>query len=439
MTVIKRNLLLDLLSAKYPKTSPYLDIFDYLQFDLNTRIYSYGEHIGSPHEGKKTKYQSSVAALKQTLYNLYLKVNKENSLQADFNIMSSAYFSLENIFTDSGINVISPPWMFGKRNVIYDKELFDATNGIKAILATGDFKTLLSEKFHQSVLTFRSLFKEYILANNVKALFIPQDITFFEKLSIDLLRELGLPTFNFIHGLPGLYNSTDYNRTDYLVVWGNAIKHNFVKGGIPESKIIVNGHPKYSGIQHSPTLRFELENVLILTKSTLGSQFSEDIIRSDRGNLIYYLESIKSVLVSLGVSKATVRLHPSANALWYKKFVDTSFFKFDQSDLMETLGRTTLVIGCTSTVFLESLMAGVNYVVYEPEIEKGLLVDYLKSVPPFDGSDSNVPVAKNIDTLRTLLKEKVKVNTKVLTDYIAQSYDTGMIMDIIKIHSDKRD
>lgn len=240
-----------------------------------------------------------------------------------------------------------------------------------------------------------------------------------------------LPTFNFIHGLPGIYNSIDYNRTDYLVVWGESIKNNFVKVGFDPDKIIVNGHPKYNILKLNHSLRFNLENILIITKSPNGSQFSESVILGDRSNLIFYLLSIKKVLEKLGVKSVRLRPHPGENIDWYYKYIDKNFFTRDYQNLGTSLKYSTLVIGGTSTTFLEALIEGINYVVYEPSFENNKLIDGFFPVAPFDGSDKKVPVAKSEDELDEILVKKKFVDVTVLGDYISNEFNTDVILKLI--------
>src|ERR1019366_4315214 len=99
--------------------------------------------------------------------------------------------------------------------------------------------------------------------------------------------------------------------------------------------------------------------------------------------------------------------------------------------LKESIEKSTLVIGPTSTVFLECLYYGVNYLVYEPAIGNMDLVNF-KLVPPFDGTELNVPVAKNEKELEYILNNKEKVNTSFFSEYIKTPFDLSFINNIIK-------
>lgn len=429
---MKRNLLLNFFNEANVNNENDTDILDYLQFDLNTKIYSFGFQFKNPAESKKTLKQRSKSQLFQFIIKshafLYSYLKKSSNSKI---ILSSAYFNLDRKIESREFLIVTPPWLFGKNQKHYEFSMFNKSLTISNKLKN-NFRDLITPDFFLLAKQYRNDFKEYVVKYKVCALFLPQDIGFFEKLAIDVFKELNLPTFLFIHGLPGLYNEYDNNRTNYLVVWGEAIKNNYIKAGYNPDKIIVNGHPKYNNIKHNNSLRFSLDNILIITKSPNGSQYSESLILGDRSNLIFYLLSIKKVLEKLGVKSVRLRPHPSENISWYYKFIDENFFTRDYPNLATSLKNSTLVIGGTSTTFLEALIEGVNYVVYEPLLEKNKLIDGFCPVAPFDGSEKKVPVAKSEEELDEILVKKKFVDSTVLSDYISNEFNTDVILKLLK-------
>jgi hypothetical protein len=429
---MKRNLLLNFLNEESKNSTDDKKILEYLQFDLNTKIYSFGTQFKNPNESKKTVKEKLKSHLFQFIIKLqalmYSFLKKDSSTKV---ILSSAYFNLDDKIESKEFLIVSPPWLFGKNQQHLDFSMFNKSLTISNKLKN-NFNDLINPYFFSLAKQYKIDFKEYVVKFKVCALFLPQDIGFFEKLAIDVFNDLKLPTFNFIHGLPGIYNSIDYNRADYLVVWGESIKSNFVKIGFDPDKIIVNGHPKYNNIKLNHSLAFNLDNILIITKSLNGSQFSESVILGDRSNLIFYLLSIKRVLEKLGVKSVRLRPHPSENIDWYYKYIDEKFFIRDYSHLKTSLMNSTSVIGGTSTTFLEALIEGVNYVIYEPLLENNKLIDGFCPVAPFDGSDKKVPVAKSEDELEEILVKKKFVDVTVLSDYISNEFNTDTILNLIK-------
>ena len=51
---MKRNLLLNFLNEANAKSENDKEILEYLQFDLNNKIYSFGSQFKNPNESKKT-------------------------------------------------------------------------------------------------------------------------------------------------------------------------------------------------------------------------------------------------------------------------------------------------------------------------------------------------------------------------------------------------
>ncbi|MFN4152659.1 MAG: hypothetical protein ACK4IX_17080, partial [Candidatus Sericytochromatia bacterium] len=275
--------------------------------------------------------------------------------------------------------------------------------------------------------SFTSLYKH----KNVKALFLAQDMNFFQKIIIKAFKENNKKSFIFLHGLPARYNNIDDNRTDYLLVWGDKIKENYINKGVDKNKIFSVGHPLYQKYERK-NLRFSLDNILVITKSLPGAPISsdEELLFQDRSRILLYLYSIQNTLSKFGVNNVRLRVHPSENINWYMKYVDKKFYTPDYNNLKESIEKSTLLIGPMSTLLLESIYYGVNYLLYEPNYEGYSLLNE-KIVEPFDGSDKNIPVAKNEDELYEILKERVLVNPDCFHDYIKTPFDIKFIKDLI--------
>jgi hypothetical protein len=229
--------------------------------------------------------------------------------------------------------------------------------------------------------------------------------------------------------LPGRYNLIDDNRADFLIVWGNRIKKYYIDAGFNAEKIIVCGHPYYRE-PVSGNLRFGLTDILVLPKIAVGSPHSDGCNLYDRGNLIVYLFLIKKVLETLGVSSVRIRFHPSSNPEWHYKFINRKFFIRDKLPLQDSLRKATLVIGPTSTVFLDAIYAGVDYIIFEPVMED---LDILNEqiVPPFDGSEQGIPVARNMHELELMIRDKVSVEPSILQEYIKTPFDVNNLKELI--------
>jgi hypothetical protein len=230
--------------------------------------------------------------------------------------------------------------------------------------------------------------------------------------------------------MPGRYNSIDEHRSDYLIVWGEKIKEYYINNGFSPNRVLVSGHPYYGSIS-GKYLRSDLSDILVLAKIGVGVHHSDGVRLYDRGNIIVYLLEVQNVLKQRGVKKVRLRLHPSAGKDWIYKFIDKDFFELDVLPLDVSLKRCSLVIGPASTVFLEAIHAGVNYLVFEPS-ENDITILNEPLVPPFDGSENDIPVAKNEAELAYNLKNNMMVNPEVLNGYISAPFDIGFLREIIQ-------
>ena len=392
---------------------------DLLKHELDQRIYYYGQHFKYPRE----KDANRVLDLRRRLYyflkdilTFYLmaKVPRKNGVKT---VVSNAYFSVNEKLAGLGLNVLRP-----MHNLVMGQPTIGNFKILKEFIAidkkirNGDFNELLSGDFFKKIDLFIDHSAEYYKSIRADALIVPNDAAFFEQLNIKIFKKLGKPSFIFLHGLPGRYNIYDENQTDFLIVWGKKIKQNYVDIGFDPEKIIVSGHPFYEKLPPG-SLRYGFDDILIISKSLNGAPHWDGARLTDRGNLIVYLNQIKDSLEKIGVKRARLRVHPSENIDWYFKFIDQNFFTADNLSLQNSLKKSTLVIGPTSTVFLESIYYGVNYLVYEPTLNNIDISGYAP-VPPFDGLDPKVPVTKNEVELQQILRRKTTLDRTIFNDYI---------------------
>jgi len=409
-------------------------ILESLKYELDQHIYYYGKQFKYPKE-KQEDFACKISKERIKIILEYCIVlapylfgsNLNNSKK---NILSNAYFSINHELSKFNFNVYRPPWSIGRDfNVIVNQKILREVRYFKRSFEKESFIGLISQEFIDKIHLFKSTLKQYFIDSDIRAVFIPNDMGFFENISINIFREINRPSFVFLHGLPGRYNNIDDNKSDYLIVWGEKIKENYVTVGVNPAKILVSGHPYYKKLNFT-NLRFNLDAPLIITKSMNGAQHNDEVRLSDRGNLILYLYMIQSVLSKFGVNRVRFRPHPSENSSWYFKFIDKNFFQVDQESLPISLGKSTIVIGPTSTVFLEAIYHGVNYICFEPSKNDIGLINF-KLVPPFDGSDVRLPVAENEEQFEQLIKDKAKVDVSIFNDYISTPFDLSFVKSLI--------
>ena len=416
----------------FSRIAPYNSYYLFLlQYELDKRMYHFGDHFKGHREVRVGFIANLITILRRHLKGIFLSFKfLGHKPSASLKIWSTAYFRVDDHFRGTQYMIARPPWSPGVRSkILFNYKLYRHTVRIKNTIEFGEVRSLMSESFFNEIRDYRSVLKKFIIENNVRAVFLHENMSFFEKLVCGIMSDLRRPTFLFNHGLPYYLKSCD-NLSDYFVVWGEAVKRNYVKVGFNEDRILVSGHPAYL-LHNEIKLKFEFSDILVLTKSMNGIPFCDYYTLRDRAYCIVYLNMIQDVLMTLGVKKSRFRPHPSENVEWFLKYVDNNFYFVDRESLPDSLARTTLVIGPTSTVFLESLYKSVNYVVFEPRIGKNYTFDTSLPTPPFDGSDERIPCAVSVEELHDILTNKKKVDEKVLFDYVSRSFVNKEILDII--------
>jgi hypothetical protein len=406
--------------------------YDLIQYELDHKIYYFGDNFKNHYEirvGPLFKIKSTVKKL-ATFTIVFFKTTflfKKNTHK----IWNSANFNFDSHFNSSEHACGSPPWHPRIKSTFnFDFKLYLLTIRIKNKLEFYHANELVESSFFKEIDIYILALKNYIIENKIVAVFLPQTMGFFEKVIVYIFKELGRPTFLFNHGLPYYWGSCD-NLANYFVVWGSAIKGNYVKKGYNENNIIVSGHPLYRKLEIK-NLKFDLDNILILTKSMNGIPSYDEYTLRDRSNCIVYLNMIQLVLKSLGVTRVRFRPHPSENSNWYLKYIDNNFYSVDTEKLAKSLKLSTVVIGPTSSVFLESLLAQVNYVIFEPTLDNGNSFDNVRFVPPFDNTDTRVPIANDIDSLLEILNKKIRVDTSIINEYCLPEFNVEAITRILK-------
>ncbi|QJB40626.1 hypothetical protein HF324_23435 [Chitinophaga oryzae] len=404
-------------------------LYDNLRYVLEGQVYYYGNHfLFSNERRQKAKDIIQWKELLKTGYAYYNFVRK-NGKDAAPRVLSNAYFNFNAELERLGYAVLAPCWSFrkGDRQLFGDMAFYKAMKQIRKRVFGSDFNDLTSEDFSKAYYAFRSKLADKVVESDVKALFVPNDVSFFENLSINVFKELKKPSFIFLHGLPGRYNIIDENRTDYLIVWGNRIKQHYIDTGFSANKIFVAGHPFYKQLSVKE-VRSGMTDILVLAKVGLGSPHSDGMTLYDRGAQIVYLLEIQKVLQQKGIKQVRLRFHPSANPDWHYQFIDRNFFVPDFQPLNNSLQKASLVIGPVSTVFLEALYNGVNYMVFEPS-ENGVNIFNELLVAPFNGKEEGVPFAGSGVALHRLLTDNVKADTAIFNEYVAP-FDIGFIKEI---------
>lgn len=269
---------IDTLFEVYPNRTEYLD---WIQYELDTRVYYFGNHFKTPFGHKRQ--------LKYRIRN-YLASFKRKVSNIDFDgaILSEAYanWGINDKLKEEGYKVCMLPW-HADPGFRLSTEYAAVANG----LDYGDFNFLLSEYFIDRVYNFRSFFENFLQCNHIKLVIFANDMTAINRIAISACKNVGVKSMIYLHGLPaGSYNAIDNNRADYLCVWGDRMKELCVNAGVNANKVIVMGNAKYSGQKFPDTHPASFDNVLVLSRAISGAP-SDSVKRpiENRGLSIDYI------------------------------------------------------------------------------------------------------------------------------------------------------
>lgn len=410
------------------------DMYEALKYELEGRLYHYGEQFAAPRERCDSLATKVRGFIRHTisLARTYAGSGSQNLTDV---VVSSAYFTVNDELRRQGVYAVQPPWAGLSQSLVPfgERELRRRALRMRQRLEQSRFADLVTEAFRQEARSFRDAFKLACQRQKAKALIVANDVAFFETVAIQAFRDLGRPSIIFLHGLPARYNRIDESRADYLAVWGEAIKRNYVSVGFDPKRILVVGHPWYSSL---PTVQpvggsDRLRDVLVLSKALEGNLTGDGTANFDRGVPVRDLFSVRDALRRAGLRSARVRFHPSMNPRWMEAFMGDGFFVVDRLPLADSLRQATTVVGPTSTVLLEALAHSRNYLVYEPPLPTRE-THGLKLVPPFDGSTAGIPVARTPEELTDLLMRGELADPAVLRDYIKMPFDLTPVVNLLR-------
>lgn len=385
----KNNHLFNFISSKLDEKT-----YDLLLYHVNNVLFNYGDHQKVLKFNLSYKFNFIIKYTIQFVTH-YLLIAIKNKKKKKVIISNS---NVNLIFND--YYIVSPPWNLNFKNKFFTTyKLSNVIFKIQLLLLKKSLKVLFSENFKNLMCLFEIEFKNFLIVNDVKCVVFKNDMSFFENLSIKIAKKNNIPTLVYLHGLPSRYNKIDDNRAEYLIVWCKGIKAAYLKSGVFPDKILTIKHPVYSDFKNY-NLVSSLDHVLVLTKAIAGTPSSSNkLFFGDRSKSLLYIEQIKSILIEFGVKNARLRLHPSESLVFYKNNLIDDFFIIDLDDKIRSIKKSSLVIGPSSTMVLDSIKTGVNYILYEPKIDNILFDNSSELVSPFDGL-SFIKLSKTIEEIK---------------------------------------
>lgn len=432
----------------WPPLESFLDISGFprqlgkfVKYEFDNKIYHYGDHFVNSSD-KKVFGRNNLLYQKQ-LIDLFIKIQKnvsielenpKNFLSSNKSLFSNAYFDWRSGMEQNGFRILPCPWS----GVIPDNPLWvnllNQANVIRELFKS-DFNIFYNPHFFKILETTYKNYTIFFSRHPGMGIMIPYTNPFFEGICTSIFKEINKPTFLAIHGCPGQFEDfySGEHPVDFLAVWGELIKEKFVRAEIPQEQILVSGHPTYSGLSF-PNITSSFDNVLVLGHAQMGAPRLGQPHSSDRSRNIDHAWRIQKVLLKLGIKKARFRPHPCESREWYNEFLDGKFFEIDTyQGATDSIQASTLVIGPVSTMALEALMFGKNFVAFIPEHSHYNPIGHPCFEPnaPFDGSDPRLPVARNEDSLFEILKSKKIADQNIIKDFIADKFTPEVIIDAI--------
>lgn len=395
---------------KNPLRAKYIE---YFKTEMDWFTYNYGDHISKTHQKKQPyNYKEFIFRYYRYLSTLLKKptINTEKSI-----ILSP--FRIEDLESDyKFISSILYPGGFS--DIIGDLKTIRLIERKQRIINYGGILDFLDSSFISEWEELKGRLINQYKQYNIKGAFFHADQYFEQKYLIDIFKDLNIPSFVFVHGLPSCYTLDVYNRTDYMMVWGERMKELYISAGVESSKIHVVGNRKYPHYCESRDLRNTLDDILVIPPS--AAQWHQDTwgdpLMVDRSVGILYLYQVENVLKKKGIKRARYRIHPSIDKSWTDAFLDHSFYEVDKKPLDVSLNQATIVIGSATSVLFDAVAHGVNYILYEPQ-EKGMSLLGAQVVPPFDGSDGFI-VSKTEVELSHILDDRPLLEMSSIDRYM---------------------
>lgn len=387
------------------------ETYDLLLGVVNKILFDYSNH----HLSNKKTLKRSLKNLIVNKLRFIFHVKSKFSSKSKNVIISNAYVDLKVNETTS----LLPPWMYSlKKDTCLSMQVVSAIKKIDKEVEKESVKLLLSSNFIGLMSIYEEQFLKLLKEKNVRALVFANDLGFYENLSLKIAKKSEISSFVYLHGLPARYNNIDDNRADYLIVWGQGIKNLYVASGVSEEKILTLPHPIYSNYEQTK-LESNFDNVLVLSKAISATPcISTELILPDRSTILLYLELVKENLKKLGVVKASLRLHPSEDPDFYDKNMPDEFYSIEKQTKNESLLKATLVVGPTSTMLLDTIKAGKNYILFDP-VTDGLTLEGAPLVAPFTG-DSFIKLSNDfVEMKQNIENPEININFKKLNDFFA--------------------
>jgi len=404
---------------------------DALELPLYERIYFYGEHFKIQ---KQNSLKYLIKALAAELIELLESIVRKNIKSNKPKVLTANNLNYDIMLENLGYQVERCLWSRRRKiktaGSISLKLLFLKIN---YRIIFWSFRRLISPNNINLLNQFKENLKKNIIDHGYVALFISNDVSFFNRLSIEVFNELKLPVIMLAHGgMPTVYDGGVDQRADMVSHWGSKQREGYYKNYKKKDTKHILINPNFYEVKKHD-LTFSLDNILVCSNSANGVQIGDIKGVEDRMFCLKYLFSIKRVLEKLNVNKVRFRPHPSEDPRWYYNYIDPNFFVYDDQSLDVSLKLSTLVIGPISTVFVDSLIANVVYVIYEPLNDMNETGFGMKLTAPIDGNDPRIPLVISEKELFGFLDSDNKIDKDLINDFATHHNELHKLKNFIDV------
>ena len=419
----------DLIGYLRKSTALDQEVLWLIETHLKEKLYYYGEHFQRS-SGRFPKSRFIFALLIRTLHNTAVNVLGRRRKGTRHGLSSVGYTYDVILMEESSITIDRCNYAPKKFRVSMPGFWLSLTHSrIEYALRFSDFNYLISKSFIDRIRQYETILSRHVASVGYSFLLVPGDLDFSSRMLIKIFKQAGMPTFCLAHGgMPFIYDNLNETQTDYVSMWGAKQISGYINEGYDSSRFLITGHPIYKNAPKS--LRWSVDSVLVLSKAADGMPSEIDSGIHNRSESLRYLFQIEGVLKSQGINQARLRIHPSENPQWYRSFVNPDFYQIETADLSSSLLASSLVIGPISTVFIDAIYHGVNYLVFEPESD-GMGLFGRKLTLPLDGSDSRIPFASSVDDLAKCIKTKKRLSPSAIPEFCRDPCDFNEIIRII--------
>ena len=425
--------IIDYLIKKHPD---YVDVIFCMRYRLLSKVYDKGDYTKDGRVSIRIKkILFFVNTFRTILFLFWNSMIHRKNKKLLFKGLSFTYFNYDELWEEDK-NIIERFFPYPKRNSKYipwNLKLYYKYARLEYAFSLNSFNYLSSPHFFDLIEDYQVYLHSFLDDSNYDYFLLPNDLDFHPRLIVKYSKLRGKPTFIIAHGgMPSFYNGTIDNLSTYVSMWGKKQISGYLSNSYKPDKFFETGHPFYT--IDRVDLKFSLDNVLVLTKSMNSVTLLDEIVIEDPGMCLQYLYSIQNALESIGIKQVRLRLHPSENENWYKRYIDLNFFKFDNLDLMSSLTSSSTVIGPISTVFIDAILNNRNYTVYEPTIENKTIYGYSVQ-PPLDGIDKRVPIARSEAELIEILASRRGICPTVVPEFGGTPFDKDVLFRILISHN----